>query len=536
MAQLGALTKGDRRAATGSDLSEFDIDSVFGRRALARTYTALGEQPVSAPSRNSNGILDKFVEIEDVAAELVDKDDIEEKREYALAEAAKALLEVGLKGDPNVKHFLNRIAGLDVARQNLVFSLFMSTLEDTVTDAKATGEFEGSVEDIRATSVTLKGKPEIIATDSSCGAKTELTKISLDRGVSFDSIVKSIIDGDKSEDNEKSNERMGNDEEETDENEDQCKSGFHVSRRKIAGRYLVMFAQRKVEMADIDSDFIDPLNLMIITRPNTGKNPCEMPSQDVRYKYRPLASSSDMLAHLRSMKEDTEEEEKKSETDDTETQDAVSIIRSKYGSSADLWDDAYDNSNFKDHRDGLAPRISEIGLITGAVLHILPSLEKAVQFMPTGQRSLRVMRVELSDSGQRIVGIKFPASTEALERLMVGMKEVNQARQGSLDSPSYIDEPCSPIDDQAKAWATTERKTMKSFFGAAASASSGAGSKSGISGSTKSSGKRKETSFVSPHLQKSTNKKKRATASKAQAKKTTKTASISSFFGKKDNY
>ena len=30
MAHLGALTKGDRRAATGTDLHRFDIDSIFG--------------------------------------------------------------------------------------------------------------------------------------------------------------------------------------------------------------------------------------------------------------------------------------------------------------------------------------------------------------------------------------------------------------------------------------------------------------------------------------------------------------------------
>ena len=134
MAQLGALTKGDRRAATGGDLSEFDIDSTFGRRALVRTYNALGEQPITAPSRNSNDILDKFVaastvsESHEEAALLTEDNDDDEKRAFALGEAAKALLEVGLMtGEPNVKKFLNRIAGLDVARQNLVFNLFMSS-------------------------------------------------------------------------------------------------------------------------------------------------------------------------------------------------------------------------------------------------------------------------------------------------------------------------------------------------------------------------------------------------------------------------
>ena len=43
MAHLGALTKGDRRAATGTDLHRFDIDSIFGRRALSIAFSALAK-------------------------------------------------------------------------------------------------------------------------------------------------------------------------------------------------------------------------------------------------------------------------------------------------------------------------------------------------------------------------------------------------------------------------------------------------------------------------------------------------------------
>ena len=32
LASLGALTKGDRRAATGADFSSFDLDTKYGRR------------------------------------------------------------------------------------------------------------------------------------------------------------------------------------------------------------------------------------------------------------------------------------------------------------------------------------------------------------------------------------------------------------------------------------------------------------------------------------------------------------------------
>ena len=38
---LGALTRGDRRAATGIDLSEGNLDSPLGRRALKKMYDAL---------------------------------------------------------------------------------------------------------------------------------------------------------------------------------------------------------------------------------------------------------------------------------------------------------------------------------------------------------------------------------------------------------------------------------------------------------------------------------------------------------------
>jgi hypothetical protein len=108
MAQLGALTKGDRRAASGSDLSEFDIDSTFGRRALVRTYDALDGEYPTAPSRNSNDILDKFIvehpasESDEAAAGLAEKED-SSGRTSALLEAAAALREVGLMtGEPNV--------------------------------------------------------------------------------------------------------------------------------------------------------------------------------------------------------------------------------------------------------------------------------------------------------------------------------------------------------------------------------------------------------------------------------------------------
>lgn len=526
MAQLGALTKGDRRAATGTDLSLFDVDSVFGRRALSKLYTALSSSPCSPPSRNSNAILDTFSSSQQSSDE--------EARIETLTTAFNALNDVGLGGEPNVKKFLNRIAGLEVMRQRLVFSLFMSTLDDVIADAKATGEWEGSVEDIKATSITLKSE-EIIATDCSCNASTELTRLIIDRGTGFNAIVEIITaDNDKQSDGtkmtaEKDEASANNTTEREGSHRKQAKSGFYISKRKIAGRRLVMYAQQKVA-DEVGSDHDDPLGLMVITRPNTGKNrSVEMPSKDVRYKYDILASSEEIVQHLRSMKNqeglDEDGEEKKSDNDGpkTKSQDVVSIVREQWGNIADLWDEAYDNSNHTNHNDGLAPRISEVGLITGAVLHILPALEKAVQVMTQSQRSLRVMRVE-TDQGRRIVGIRFPVTNEAaIERLMTNMSDVSKSRQGLISS--FVDEPFTPISDKAMKWATTERKTMKSFFGATAA------TKPPSNTASVQLYKNSATSNVP-----SRNDKKRKKESTTPQRKKSKPTNITNFFGKKKDY
>lgn len=531
MAQLGALTKGDRRAATGTDLSSFDVDSVFGRRALSKLYTALSSSPCSPPSRNSASILDAFSSSEQSSDE--------EARIETLTIAFNALNDVGLGGEPNVKKFLNRIAGLEVMRQRLVFSLFMSTLDDVIADAKATGEWEGSVEDIKATSITLKSE-EVIATDSSCNASTELTRLIIDRGVSFNAVVETITaDNDKQSDDtkmaaEKDEASADNTTEREGSHRKQAKSGFYISKRKIAGRRLVMYAQQKVA-DEVGSDHDDPLGLMVITRPNTGKNPVEMPSKDVRYKYDILASSEEIVQHLHCMKNqgsDEDGEEKKSDNDgpNTKSQDVVSIVREQWDNVADLWDEAYDSSNHTNHNDGLAPRISEVGLITGAVLHILPALEKAVQVMTQAQRSLRVMRVE-TDQGRRIVGIRFPVTNEAaIERLMTNMSDVSKSRQGLISS--FVDEPFTPISDKAMKWATAERKTMKSFFGATTAAKPSRNAASiQPTAALEEVSKNPATSNVP-----SANEKKRIKESTTPQRKKSKPTNITNFFGKKKDY
>ena len=127
MASLGALTKGDRRAATGGDLSEFDIDSRFGRRALLRLYDCMRADPPYTPSKGANSVLDLYIStLQDPS--LLGK--TENERRLRGLEDAKLCLEIigiginsDLRKNAEVKLFLNRIAALAVSKQNLLFHL-----------------------------------------------------------------------------------------------------------------------------------------------------------------------------------------------------------------------------------------------------------------------------------------------------------------------------------------------------------------------------------------------------------------------------
>ena len=127
MLSLGALTKGDRRAATGSDLSEFDLDSRFGNRALSRVYDSLTADPPYTPSKGATKILDAYVV--GLNNSLLLRKDENEQRIHALQHAKLDLEIIGitpnsdLRKGAQVKVFLNRIAALSVSRQNLLFHL-----------------------------------------------------------------------------------------------------------------------------------------------------------------------------------------------------------------------------------------------------------------------------------------------------------------------------------------------------------------------------------------------------------------------------
>ena len=98
--------------------------------------------------------------------------------------------------------------------------------------------------------------------------------------------------------------------------------------------------------------------------------------------------------------------------------------------------------------------------MNGPVLHILPSLEKVVQFRSEKERALKIVRAQVGS--RRIVGVRFPSDNEAIQNLQAELDKNNKARRNA--GTTFTDEALAPICRKTMLWATTKRKTMKSFF------------------------------------------------------------------------
>ena len=149
------------------------------------------------------------------------------------AESAKEL------GD--VRRFLNRLLGLPIARQNLLFNYFTATLAACIRSAKAEGRYSEGMSDMPASNISEAQTPETLWTDPHSGLKTLKHSLRMDRGISFSTAVERL---------------------ERERREGDGVSGFYVSRRDIFGRKLVLLATATVKQGNTQ--------MFSICRPNTG--------------------------------------------------------------------------------------------------------------------------------------------------------------------------------------------------------------------------------------------------------------------------
>lgn len=129
---LGALTHGDRRATETRDLSQFNIDNMYGEHALKAIMNAIMsyDNPLVKPPQDYVGNFFK-----DVAASLVGVGLI------VNSEHMPGILCLD-KDYYSIPKFLNRILGMKVELQNRTFKYLMDTMEAVVEHAKKLGRYD----------------------------------------------------------------------------------------------------------------------------------------------------------------------------------------------------------------------------------------------------------------------------------------------------------------------------------------------------------------------------------------------------------
>ncbi|KAK9814268.1 hypothetical protein WJX72_003136 [[Myrmecia] bisecta] len=460
---LGALTRGDRRAASGIDLSESNFDSPLGRKSLRRMYDCIVQDSPLLPSGVTlPAVLEgcNHEDIEDILASLPTEGVISAAALITAVQKLHARLRdcvdlmgigVGLPcGDTvaeegaaaagpaagngsnkdmgDVRRFLNRLLGLPVARQNLLFNYFACTLTAEIRAAKAEGRYHEGVSDLSG-SHTKKPKPQVLWVDHYTGLETLRNDLVMDRGMSFEAACARL-----------EHEGTGGD-----------ASGFRCSKRPMFGRVMYILAIQKAGHP----------NIFNICRPNTGASYFDMEIDELSLKYK--------RADLEEVREGWEEVYQSSLTNCMHGPNCTQGPECQVGR-----------------------RLTDVTIVSGSVVRVWGALESTLArhegMLSKSDRTMRVVRVDFGD-GSHLVGVRYPAhllpqvvATLASAQALISQQQLQLQQQQAGGGPgsslqqqalqaaamgaggAIRVEPVSPVDKKSLAKALRPPRTMLSFF------------------------------------------------------------------------
>lgn len=157
LGNMGALTKGDRRAEKAGNLDKYNLESREGRAALNVVFT-----------RILNG--EKIIGLNDPKQTLID---------MGLLKTGSERDEITPSERTNIPRFLNRLLSLEVERQNALFDHFYQTFLETIEHLKAIGKIDDGLENLKASSVKMLESPQVLFTDALTGANTIYYKLEI---------------------------------------------------------------------------------------------------------------------------------------------------------------------------------------------------------------------------------------------------------------------------------------------------------------------------------------------------------------------
>jgi hypothetical protein len=342
------------------------------------------------------------------------------------------VLKEGDMGD--VSKFLNRLLGLKVLNQNMMFAYFCECLSVIISIAKKEGRFNEGVTDIRGQSIEMVGSPKEVFMDYKLShVPTIHTHVVVDRGVSWEKALQlydqHIADHQPLVATESASAGGSG--------QGGCRgSGFYCSKREQYHRHLYLLALQKENST----------HLFNITRPNTGRSLFEETKADLLSKY-VLVSSDKAEKGWKSQYEMTEKH----------------CIHGAYCKNRESC--------------LIGSRLTHIHLLSGGILPLLSLLESTLtrhantMALSKEARSLRVVRVRLDD-GRRIIGVRYPLPLISEVASMLSMlsrsKQVDHSKALPVVIPmaakDILLETQSPINKKSLAKALTPPISLKNFF------------------------------------------------------------------------
>ncbi|KAL4859390.1 Protein strawberry notch 1 [Chlorella vulgaris] len=403
---LGALTRGDRRAASGLDLSEANFDSPLGRKSLRKMYDFIVlESPLLPPGVNLGPILEG-IPAEDAQQFLPVPG---KSRLHLSLRSSVDVMGIGLsapRGDTvaedttaagpagkdmgDVRRFLNRLLGLP------------AVLGAEIRAAKAEGKYFEGVSDLPGQDIARAREPQRLWVDHLTGLPTMRHDLTIDRGASFEHAVARLH-----------HERTGPSD----------RSGFRISRRPMFGRQVLMLALQKPGAH----------NLFAIVRPNTGPSYFDMDIEELDQKYSRVS----------------EEEAREG----WEAQYEASLHSCMHG------DHCQQGSSCQVGR-----RLTGVTILSGSVVRIWDCLERVLSRheleLSKSDRVTRIVRVDFADGSLPLIGVRYPA--HLLPEVVTVLS--TQQNMGSGGGVARRLEPVTPVQPAALKKAFTAPKTVLDFF------------------------------------------------------------------------
>ncbi|GIL64960.1 hypothetical protein Vafri_18816 [Volvox africanus] len=195
LTSLGALLRGDRRAlGASSDLKPYDVDNKYGEQAVGRVLECVssgvhnvagakvGELPsdllppaAAATPPGSNARMTAFLQHMQRCL----------KTMGLLTDVGGMLMVEKKDTNTSVVKFLNRLLGLQLRDQDLMFQYFFGIMESLIKQARSAGDYEEGVLNLANSSVEVV-QERAIHVDAPTGAATTYIELDVDDGLSFE--------------------------------------------------------------------------------------------------------------------------------------------------------------------------------------------------------------------------------------------------------------------------------------------------------------------------------------------------------------